>query len=203
METAQGGEGDCGEDAEWTSGEPRDQHGPRAGSVRTQDHPSIHESEQEKNDLNDLVPLVLTMVHRIIVGPLGKQVDRSGLARQERDDRDQGQGRMDPLPPQRKPQQTPADHEVRPPVANPRSAQTPRHGHRREHQQERQRLDRGEGRPQRDDGESDGVGHESDEKCEWQNRPTHAGELQHVITGGDVDGAGYGPGLGQHPFILQ
>ena len=59
------------------------------------------------------VPLVLEVMHRIVIGRIGEQVEPARLVRQERHDRDQRERRMQPSQIERQPRQRAADRRDR------------------------------------------------------------------------------------------
>jgi hypothetical protein len=83
--------------------ERRRQQRPRPGVVAAHGNTGVDETEEEQDDLHEMIPLVFEMVRRVIVGWRCEQIEASRLVRQQRHNRQKRQCRVDAHPVERPP----------------------------------------------------------------------------------------------------
>ncbi len=197
-----GGDGhaDGREDAD-RAADQRGQHdGPRSGVVSSQDHAGVHQAEQKENRLHERVPLVLEVMHRIVVGRVGQQVEPARLVRQERHDRDERERGMESFPEEREPRQRAADGQVGP--EGPHLQRPHDAGEAERDEQERHAAAGGQPRmPCRDHKHAEQVRHNGKQQYERQHPAPRHDHFQHVVGGRNVDGAGNRPARCQDLFV--
>ena len=136
----------------------------------SEDYPGVYEPEEKQDQLHEMVPFMLEVMNRIVVGRRLEEVQIARFARQQWHDWKERQSRMQPDPIKRPPACRSAECEVRPERRDFPSAQQqcqPDRGE-DEHHAVRSRFERRA--LERHDGHSEHVRRNAEQKHERQHR---------------------------------